>query len=115
MGRSVEFQLMHCKNKNPWILAKCAMQKKLTNHPDFAWTSLHLKDKQVMANLANVKAMAGKSHHGQRFKFGVQIPHDTSHAIHLDTVSNNNLWKAATNTELDSINEFETFKMLKAH
>ena len=91
------------------------MQKKLTNHPDFTWTSLHLKDKQVTANLANVKAMAGKSHHGQRFKFGVQIPHDTSHAIHLDKVSNNNLWKAAANTELDSINEFETFKVLEDH
>ena len=59
--------------------------------------------------------MPSKSHHGQKFKFGVQIPMNTSHAIHLDTVGNNNLWKDATNIELDSINVFETFRVLAEH
>ena len=45
------------KEQNTWTLAKCAMQNKLTSHPDFAWTLLHLKNKQVIDNAANVQAM----------------------------------------------------------
>ena len=103
------------KEQNPWILAKYVMQRKLLKHPDFAWTSLYLKNKQVVANMSSVQALASKSYHGQKFKFGVQIPNNPPHAIHLDSVGNSNLWKAATDIELDSINAFETFKVLEDH
>ena len=66
------------KEQNHWILANYAVQHKLIKHPDFAWAPEYLKDKQVIANLANIKAMASKSHHGQKYRFGVQIPMDTS-------------------------------------
>ena len=101
------------KEQNPWVLAKYAAQQGLSKHPDFAWTTQYLEDSNIIANETHMQAMAAKSHHGQKFKFGVQIPMNTSHAIHLDGISNNNLWKEATNVELESINAFETFKVLE--
>ena len=48
-----------------------------------------------------------------RFKFGVQIPKNTAHALHLDEVENNSLWKESIDKELNYINSFETFKVLE--
>ena len=101
------------KEQNPWIIAKYAAQQGLTKHKDFEWTVNYLESQQVIANAARIQAMTAKSNYGQKFKFGVQIPMNTSHALRLDHVGNNSLWKDATDVELDSINAFETFKVLE--
>ena len=48
-------------------------------------------------------AMAAKSPEGPTFKFGVQIPKNAAHAVHLDRLNNNTLWQEATEKELKSL------------
>ena len=57
--------------------------------------------------------LATKSHNGTTFKFGVQIPVNPSHVLHLDQIHNNSLWKEATDKEINSINDFKTFRVLE--
>ena len=38
---------------------------------------------------------------------------NTSHALYLDKINNNELWKESMNKEIDSINTFETFRILE--
>jgi hypothetical protein len=50
---------------------------------------------------------------GNKFMFGVEIPKNTKHALKLDKVNGNNLWKEAIYKELQMINLFQTFCRLK--
>ena len=99
------------KEQNPWVLVNYAMNNKLTNHPDFSWTLDYIKNKQVVANTATLQALAAKTQGDTRFKFGVQVPKNASHALRLDEVENNTLWKESIDKELNSINSFEIFKV----
>ena len=74
------------KEQNPWVLVNYAMNNKLTNHPDFSWTLDYMKNRQVVANTATLQALAAKTQGDTRFKFGVQVPKNASHASHLDEV-----------------------------
>ena len=97
------------KDQNPWILIKYAQQRNLTKHPDFLWTTRYLDNKASINQLIHSQGSAAKSHHGLKFKFGVQIPSNPKHAFLLDKIHNNTLWEDATKAEIDSINSFETF------
>jgi hypothetical protein len=104
------------KEQNPWVIVNYVNRRKLTNHPDFAWTKQYL-DKNQNKNKNNEYAVksvntSGKSHQGMKFKFGVQIPMNSHHALHLDKVHNNYLWRDAIQKEIDSINAFKTFRVL---
>ena len=95
------------KEQNPWVLVNYAVKRGITKHPDFQWTTRYIRAKDDNYNI-----LAAKGHQGLKFKFGVQIPMNSSHALHLDKVHNNNLWKEAIQKEIDSINAFKTFRVL---
>jgi len=84
-----------------------AVKRVITKHPDFKWTTRYIRTKDDNYNI-----LATKGHQGLKFKFPVQIPMNSSHALHLDKVHNNNLWKVAIQKEIDSINAFKTFRVL---
>jgi len=100
------------KEQHPWVLVNYVTRNSLQNHPHFQWTKDYVKNKHVAVNLAKVKAMAAKTHQGPHFKFGVQIPMNASHALHLDKISNNKLWKESMDKEIKSLNNFSTFRVL---
>ena len=60
-----------------------------------------------------IKVLQGKGHQGMNFKFGVQIPTNSGHALHLDKINNNHLWEEAIKKEMDSLNDFKTFRALE--
>ena len=47
----------------------------------------------------------------QKFKFGVEVPKNTKHALTLDRLNDNSLWKATTDKELAEINMHKTFRV----
>ncbi len=100
------------RKQNPWVLLNYIRQYSLQNHPSFSWSKQYLKNKSVITNLTKSLTFSTKSQTGPKFKFGVQIPMNTSHALYLDKIENNNLWEEAMQKEIDSINEFETFRVL---
>ena len=65
-----------------------------------------------MANKTQA-AQQQKSSSTPKFKFGVQVPRNAVHAMQLDKVNGDLLWKEATDLELSSINKFKTFRVLK--
>ena len=98
------------KEQNPWVIIQYATRNKLQKHPDFIWTKPYLENKQVIANL--LQLLTVQSDQGMKYKFGVQIPRNASHALYLDKINNDHLWKEAMDKEIGSINSFETFKVM---
>jgi len=96
------------KEQNPWVLVHYARKQNLTKHPDFKWINKYVNKKDIVENII----LKAKSHQGQKFKFGVQIPVNASHALYLDKINNNTLWQDAINKELESIKKFKTFRIL---
>ena len=47
-----------------------------------------------------------------KYKFGVEIPRGTKHALRLDVANGNTLWREAMEKESKGLLEFETFKVL---
>jgi hypothetical protein len=45
--------------------------------------------------------------------FGVEIPRNVRHALEIDKMNGNNLWREAMDKELKVINEFKTLKRLE--
>ena len=43
----------------------------------------------------------------------MQVPHSASHALELDKNEQNHLWKESMDAEIESINSFETFRVLE--
>ena len=86
--------------------------KGLTKHPDFKWTNRYIENTSV-TNVVKYMSNAAKGHQGLKFKFGVQIPKNASHALYLDQIENNHLWRDAIQVEIDFINSFETFRVLE--
>ena len=100
------------KEQNPWVVANYAIQRELLNHPDFHWVNHFIKNKYVAAHVDEVKAMVAKTHQGPKFKFGVQVPVNSTHTLKLDNMHNSTLWRQSIDAELDSINTFKTFRVL---
>ena len=48
-----------------------------------------------------------------RFKFGVQVPHNSREAYKLDDINKDKLWEEAMEKEVVSINDHETFIILE--
>jgi len=44
------------------------------------------------------------------YQFGILIPRNHKHAMELDQLHGNDLWRESELTELDSINEYSTFQ-----
>ena len=100
------------KEQNLWVVANYAIQNDVLNHPDFHWVNHFIKNQYVVAHVAQVKAKVEKSHQGPKFKFGLQVPFNSHHALNLDKIHNYVLWKSSIDAELDSINTFKTFRIL---
>jgi len=51
---------------------------------------------------------------GSKFKFGVEVPVGTVHALKLDAENGNTAWRDAIETEIKQINQFQTFRLPRA-
>ena len=79
----------------------------LSNHPDFAWTAAYTSHYEFLSNLAR------KSPQGPKYKFGIEVPKNSTHAMRLDTLLNSEDWTNSMQSELTSLNKFSTFFVLE--
>ena len=98
--------------QNPWVLACYVQSKNLQNLPQFSWVSDYAANAKIVANVSHLQAMATKSHHVTKYKFGEQVPRTAKEALKIDSLLSNNLWQEALDKELESINHFATFRAL---
>lgn len=90
--------------QDPQLLICYADKHNLAAHPAFAWT---FNFKADATNLHQVLAAQVKSTH--KFKFGVKVANTVKHVLWLDKMNGNNLWRDATDKELQQINNYDTF------
>ena len=72
----------------------------------WTWTVDYLKDDERIASM--VQAMKAKVN-GVQYMFGVEIPKNAKHALEMDWINGNNLWKESIEKDLQMINQFKTF------
>ena len=94
---------------DPYLAVKYAIQNKLTDKPGYEWTKHYLEADKVLTNMVF-------SYKTSRFlkniKFGVEVPQSTNHALKIDEIDGTNLWKEAMETEINQLQEYNTFIVL---
>jgi hypothetical protein len=97
--------------QDPYIVAEYVCARGLIAQPEFEWIKSYLSDDEAMRAMV-VKAKP----HGNtaKYKFGVQVPHGTRHALLLDKLAQNKEWQSAIATELKQINEYKTFRSVSS-
>ena len=96
----------------PFIIIDYVVNHKnhtIKKHPDFAWTKQYLDSTEEYGKMT--KAFTTNLHQNTpKFKFGVEVPQGTKHALKLDRQNRNTLWTDAIKLELKLINEYQTFR-----
>jgi hypothetical protein len=73
------------------------------------WIEKIVKDHDRLTQLAH--AHKTKVDHGPRYKFGTEVARSPRHGLELDKMNGNDLWRDATDKELQQINEYNTFRV----
>lgn len=77
--------------------------------PDWEEVKKFLEGHEKMPDLKNEYLASSKE---SKFKFRLEMAKTPKHALQLDAKEQSNLWKEAIQTELDQINEYNTFRIL---
>lgn len=72
-----------------------------------------MNQKEGIAKLFKANRVQNKSSSMSKFKFGVQVPTNPKHAIRLNEVNKDDLWKGVMDKEIGSINTFKRFAILE--
>ena len=110
--RLIPFSVEH-----PDLVVAYAVNNGLQDSRPFRWTkryqaldngdtlfSLHHQSIEVQSLLASRFSAHPK------YKFGVQVPCSLRHALYLDKIHGDNLWRLAIDKELNEIDSFGTFR-----
>ena len=91
---------------DPVSLAKYAEENDLLDTP--GWKRL----KSITSNKTKLNRMLhqAKQKKGPVYQFGIQVPRNVKEAYALDSKNGNTKWGDAMKSEIDSLNEFNTFK-----
>ena len=110
--RLSDFQMEH-----PDMVVNFALENDLTNHWAFKWTKLYIKIRDlekkssIFSDSNEAQAILATRYDPQgKYKFGVEVPYNTRHALRLDSQNGNDLWKKAIQKELDEINGMKVFR-----
>ena len=96
--------------QHPDLVADYASAKKLTSKPAFEWVPDYLEAQlSVKANIVSMNTRAAK-----KIKFGIEVANNVKHALFLDRLNSDNLWKESIDKELESLNSHKTFREVTA-
>ena len=101
------FLKQHKHLHDPFSCVTYAVEKRLTNSPEWEWTRDFMSDTKQYQRLINTVKTTKSM--GPKYKFGVEIPRSVKHALELDRRNGNNLWKEALLKELAQLDEFQVF------
>ena len=95
---------------DPFLLVRYALRHKLLNHKGWEWTKHYIESDPELTRMVKAYTVSRET---VNIKFGVEVPATTKEAIALDLKNGDSKWKEAMKTEIDSINAYQTFRVLK--
>jgi len=105
----------------PEMVLNYAQHHGLQRFSFFRWTQLYQEVRESECenpydvNDPAVRAMLNVQYNPQgKYKFGVEVPFGVRHALRLDSINGNSLWKDAIAKELNEINHHKTFRRVSA-
>ena len=103
--------------EHPDLVVAYAVNNDLQDSRPFRWTKMYQElDKKDTSFSAihgseEMKAlMNSRFSAAPKYKFGVQVPISLRHALYLDRLNGDNLWRIAIDKEINEINSFGTFR-----
>ena len=98
------------RKADPLTLAQYAKDQNLLKTPGWKWAKYVTQNPNKMIRMAKLFKKSRVKEN--RYKFGVQVANDAKHALYLDKLNGNDLWKHAIEKELNQILDYKTFKIL---
>ena len=98
------------RQHDPFMLIRYALRNHLLNQQGWEWTKHYIDADTELAKMVKAYNVSKES---VNIKFGVEVPVNTKAAILLDQKNGDNKWKEAMKTEIDSINAYQTFRVLQ--
>ena len=82
----------------------------LTHKNGWEWVDPYL-DQDVEFG-AMVRAFRAATSKAPKYKFGIQVPDNSTHAFALDKEKNDDGWRKSLNLEIEMLNKYGTFKVV---
>ena len=96
--------------QDPITVAKYAKEHKLLDEAGWKRFKRFVdRDKKFIRMVQQINAT--KTNNGPMIKFSIEVPRNYNDALRLDRLNNNTMWQDAIKTELDQINEYNTFRV----
>jgi hypothetical protein len=99
------------RNQDVTPLLIYAKQYWLQSHPNWQWTR-HYDDDSLYSWIVALKT---KLEHTPKFKFGVQVSRSIKHALQLDAINGNHLWRDSIEMEMSQLAYYNTFWLPTDH
>jgi hypothetical protein len=93
----------------PYMCVKYATKHGLCGEKEWKWTQ-EFKD-QVKEFARRIYAFKAATSHKPKYKFGVEVPRSTKHALQLDAKNGDQLYERAIGKELGAIKEHAVFRL----
>ena len=106
-GKVQWISMVAARGQDVTPLVLYAKQKRLTTHPEWAWTKQFDDEKLPV----RIRALQTKLQQTPKFQFGIQVPRSVRHALALDRINGNNLWKESMEREMAQLADYQTFRL----
>jgi hypothetical protein len=98
------------RTNEPYQLIQYAHNNRLIKEEGWQWASQYVK---MTAKLPDIRSILNVSRNKIKYNFGVVVPYSVKNALDIDTANGNNEWRKAMDTEIDQINNYETFRTIE--
>ncbi|MGH3053654.1 MAG: reverse transcriptase domain-containing protein, partial [Gaiellaceae bacterium] len=122
-GETTWEKLSMFRYDDPLAVAEYAMRKKLGTMRGFKWCKQFLEERKMIVKYAikDFTATIRKSKRvlrelrdsGKRIQYGVEVPKNAKHALEMDKLNHNNLWKIAIKKEISEMEEHKVFDIFE--
>ena len=105
--------LQAVRAQSPVVLMEYANRMNLPiipSNPDWYWIKQYKQCPKTMSKV--IQAYQTSRKQDSRVKFGITVPHSVRHALLLDALNGDNLWREAIDKEMKQINEYKTFRVM---
>jgi hypothetical protein len=106
-GQTAWLPMRAVHNQDVTPLLIYAKQYRLQSHPNWQWTR-HYEDESLHSWIVALKTKLERT---PKFKFGIQVPRSIKHALQLDAINGNHLWRDSIETEMSQLADYNTFRL----
>jgi hypothetical protein len=106
-GQTTWLPMRAVRNQDVTPLLMYAKQYQLQSHPNWQWA----RDFDDDSLHSWIVALKTKLERTPKFKFGVQVLCSIKHALQLDAINGNHLWRNSIETEMSQLADYNTFRL----